>query len=359
VAAAVKTGNTLTAPDKEKTKSSKELFSDYHDETDEFMSSFFDSSGLVRLIIRWKVHLAIVTVAAVALSIFFSCPLFIKEKYTSFAVVYPSNLIPYSSETPTEQMLQLLKSDDINQAIIKKFNLAKHYGIDTSSSRYHTRLMNEFSDNVTIRRTEYESIIIEVMDNDPQTACDMVKAIIDMLNQKARDLQRDKTSEVVKIYQLQLDSKQKQIDSVQNCLLTLRKEYNIYDFNIQLKEYTRGYLNSVNAGRGANQPVYSEMFSNLNDHGGEYLFLGGYLASLATSYNEIKVEYDKAVSDLTKELTYTNIVTSPYKSDTKSYPVRWLIVLVSTFSCLLISMLVISVIEKSRNKKTKSEAVNT
>jgi capsular polysaccharide biosynthesis protein len=322
------------------------------------MSSFFDSSNLIKLIVKWKIHIAIVTVVVIALSVFFSSPIFIKPKYKSFAVVYPSNLIPYSSETPTEQMLQLLKSDDINFELIQKFHLSKHYGIDTTDSKYLSRLQSEYTDNVNIRRTEFESIIIEVYDTDPIVACEMVKEIINMLNAKARNLQREKTSEVVAIYAQQLAFKQHQIDSIQGTLMKLRKENNIYDYSIQLKEYTRGYLNSVNAGKGANQPVYTEMFNNLNEHGGEYLFLGGYLASLAGSYNDIKIEYDQALSDLTKQLTYTNIVTSPYPADNKSYPIRWLVVLVSTLSSLLLLMIIISIIEKSREHKKKLEAVS-
>jgi len=318
------------------------------------MSSFFNSTGLVRLIVKYKLPLLIVVVAAVGLSVLFSCPWFVKPKYKSYAVVYPSNLIPYSSETPTEQMLQLFKSEDIRMTLIDSFDLAAHYNIDTTHTKYITRVKNQLDDNVNIRKTEFESIIIEAFDSDPQVACNLVLEIIRQFNVKARQLQREKTAEVVKIYEDQLKEKQRQIDSIQGCLMSLREDYNIYDFNIQLKEYTRGYLKAVNAGRGG-IPVYDSMFTNLGKHGGEYLFLGGYLASLAGSYNDIKVLYDEAKSDLTKELTYVNVVTSPFVAENKAYPIRWLIVLVSTFASLLLSLIVISIIERQRLQKTNGQ----
>lgn len=314
------------------------------------MNSFFNSGNLIQLIIRYKLPIIIVAVVAVGLSVLFSSPLFIRPKYKSFAVVYPSNLIPYSSETPTEQMLQLFKSEDIMMNMIDSFNLATHYGIDTASPQAVTSLKKELSDNISIRKTEYESIVVEAYDHEPQMACNMVSAMVNLFNLKARQLQREKTAEVVKIYKVQLDNKQSQIDSVQERLRILREDYNIFDFNIQLKEYTRAYLSAVNTGKGK-VPVYDSMFSNLGRYGGEYLFLGGYVASLATSYNEIKAEYDQAVSDLTKELTYANIVTSPYVADSKAYPIRWLIVLVTTISSLLLTLIVISVIERKRLRK--------
>ncbi len=320
------------------------------EDTDEFMSSYFNSSNLIKLMARWKIHLLVVTLAALGLSLLFSSPFFIKPKYRSFAIVYPSNLIPYSSETPSEQMLQLLKSEDITLALAKKFKLAEHYKIDTTHPKYLSKLKKEYQENVDIKRTEFESVIIEVYDTDREMACRMVKEIINLLNDKARSLQRGKTSEVVTLLEAQLTAKQAQIDSIQGKLLALRKDYNIYDFNIQLKEYTRAYLQGVNNGRG-NAPVYKEMFGNLTDHGGEYLFLGSYLASLVGSYNDIKLEYDKALSDMNKVLTYTNLVTSPYPADSKAYPIRWLIILVTTCASFVFMLILISILESIRKEK--------
>lgn len=331
---------------------------DFLDDTDEFMSSYFNSSNLLRLVARWKIHLLVVTIAAIGLSFLFSSPLFIKPKYRSFAVVYPSNLIPYSSETPSEQMLQLLKSEDIALAMAKKFKLAQHYNIDTTHPKYISRLKKEYQENVEIKRTEFESVIIEVYDTDREQACQMVKEIINLLNDKARTLQREKTAEVVAILDARLADKQQQIDSIQTKLLTLRKDFHIYDFNIQLKEYTRGYLQGVNTGRG-NTPVYQEMFSNLTDHGGEYLFLGSYLASMVGAYNDIKQEYDKAVSDMNKVLTYTNMVSSPIPADSKAYPIRWLIVLISTTASIILMLIIISILESMRLEKKAKTTVTS
>ena len=136
-------------------------------------------------------------------------------------------------------MLQLFRSEEIGDSLIKKFDLGKHYDIDQTDNYYATRLKNELEGNVAIRKTEYESVIIEVLDTDPKIACQMVKELILLMNQKARNLQREKTAEVVQIYSDQLISKQKQIDSIQTRMDTLRSEYNLLDYNVQVKEYTK------------------------------------------------------------------------------------------------------------------------
>ena len=71
------------------------------------MAQEFNSSVMLQLIWKWKKQLAIVLIAAVALSAFGSSSFFIKPKYKSTAIAYPVNLIPYGEESTTEQLMQL------------------------------------------------------------------------------------------------------------------------------------------------------------------------------------------------------------------------------------------------------------
>jgi hypothetical protein len=61
------------------------------------------------------------------------------------------------------------------------------------------------------------------------------------------------------------------------------------------------------------------------------------------------LEYDKVMSDLNKILTYSNIVSKPYPADKKSYPIRWIIVVVSVVSTNLFMLLLIIIADKKKN----------
>ena len=63
--------------------------------------------------------------------------------------------------------------------------------------------------------------------------------------------------------------------------------------------------------------------------------------SILNSYIETKVEYDTIVADLNKELTYVNKITGPIIADKKTYPIRWLIVLMSVLSANLLVFIII------------------
>ena len=84
------------------------------------MDNFFNNVKLLDIIIKWKYHLLAVIVAAMLLSVLFSSPIFITPLYKSYAVVYPSNISPYSTENETEQMMQMFQSRDIRDSVIHK-----------------------------------------------------------------------------------------------------------------------------------------------------------------------------------------------------------------------------------------------
>lgn len=282
----------------------------------------------IRVILRWKMQFIIISVAAIVLSVLFSSEWFIKPKYKSQAILYPSNIIPYSSESPSEQMLQLLESADIRDAIIEKYKLPEHYDIDTTSKGGISKLINRYESNVEIKRTQFESIEINVLDENPGMACNMVNDIIDQLNLKARALQREKTSEVLVIVENQLKHKQVALDSIDKVLKELRIKYQILDYDVQTKEVTKAYLKSLSTGRNKIADI-DAMMRNLEEKGGEYYEAKKTYDVHLSSYNATRLEYDNVLKDLTKVLTYTNVVTKPSIADKKSYPVRWLIVTIS------------------------------
>src|SRR4051812_46356155 len=123
-----------------------------------------NSIELINLMKRWKWHLVVVAAIAFVASVIFSGPKFITPKYKSFAIVYPGNLVAYSTESATEQMLQLLHSSYIRDEVSREFKLVNRYLIDTMGENWRSELYRTYNDNVSINKTEYESVEIDVLD---------------------------------------------------------------------------------------------------------------------------------------------------------------------------------------------------
>jgi len=300
----------------------------------------------LKLIIKWKYPFMIVTAAALIVSFIFSSPFFIKPKYKSFAIAYPANLTPYGTESAAEQLMQLFLSADVRNQVIKKFDLAKRYEIDTTSKGGVEALIGTYESNVTISRTQFESVEIKVLDEDAKVACDMVKEIIKAMNLKARALQRDKSKEVLLLYTNELNYKKKQLDSINDILNDLRQNYQILDYNSQAKELMKGYVKGL--GKGKPNSEISQMMKNLEEKGGEYYSNIRIYDELLKGYSKAKLDYDEIWKDMNKELTYANMVTYPSVSDKKAYPIRSLIVAVSVVSADLFLFLIIVFLDSKK-----------
>jgi len=308
------------------------------------MSQFLNTTDIVQSVSRWKKHLAIVAAVSAVAAVVFSGPTFIRERYKSYAILYPSNLIAYSNESATEQMLQLMQSTDIRKKVIDAFHLKAHYEIDTVDNPHQqTDVIKGFEDNVTIKQTEYESVEITVFDESPQVASDMVDSIISYFNQKTRELQRSKSGEVVVIYRDLFEAKKHELDSLDHQLRIFRTQSGLLDYQTQVKEYSRALQ----------RPGSRAMLDTLASRGGEFNALSEKMDNGLVAYGKIQLEYENALKDVTKELTYSNTVTRPIPADKKSYPIRWLIVLVSVVSAVFVSFIVLLFLESSRTKAAR------
>jgi len=314
------------------------------------MESQFYQINILKLLLKWKFHLLIIVILAVILGAIFSGPTFITPKFKSYGVAYPANISPYSDESETEQMLQVLQSNDIRDSVIKKFDLAAHYEIDSAYKYFYTTMLWEYSQNVSISKTAYEGVSIEVLDKDPQIACDMVNSMLDFYNIKVKYLHEGKFIEVVQMYERAIAKKQEYIDSLENRFYELSAEYGLLDYTSQSREIARGYLKTIDgsASSNINTKEVLRLKENIEKKGGEFILLQTLLEEEALKFADIKQDYERAYMDYDRRFTYTNIITKPFVADKKSYPVRWLIVVISALASFFVAFLLILIIENFR-----------
>ena len=315
------------------------------------MAEYRNNSELVDLLLKWWKQLAIIAIVAVIVSAVFSSPLMITPKYKSFAVLYPANIIPMGTETETEQMLQVLESDVIRDSLVSIYNLYENYDITPGGVSSKASLIRRYQENVSVRKTEYESVVIEVLDKDPVQARDMVRSIIYFFNLKERSLQREKAMERVEILETQLRKKGIEMDSMETILTGIRQNYGILDYSLQTEYATERYLDVISTpGKKANAKEIEPLLNALKEKGGEFMALNEHLWRVRGSFNDLKEQLDEAQRDVVKNLTYCNVITNPIVTDKKAYPIRWLIVVASVFGALLTSILFLGLIENLRKR---------
>ena len=311
------------------------------------MNNFFDNQRILSLIWKRKFHFIIVGVIAIFLGAIFSGPAFIKPKYRSTARLYPSNISEMSDESRTEQMLEILNSNDVKIKMFDAFNLAEEYNIRKDDPKYLTYMFDIYNKNVKTSKTQYETVEIDVLDYIPQQAADMCDSIIHFYNQKVGQIHKSKNWEMVLILEKQLNKKYVEIDTVAIALRKIREQTGIVDFANQVPEVTRGYMTALATGRGSapDTKEIKKLYDNMLENGTESFWLENRYNRLINEIDSVNTLYEINLSEFQKNITYSHVVESPFPADKKSYPVRWLIVLFSAFSAVFLALLVFMVLD--------------
>jgi len=306
------------------------------------VNNFFDNQRILNLIWKRKIHFVVVGLIAIILSAIFSGPAFIKPKFKSVARIYPSNIWVASNESETEQMLEVVNSNDIKLRMIDAFNLDAVYEISKDDPQYMSLMLFLYGKNVKAEKTEYETVEIEVLDHSPQRASDMCDSIIQFYNDKVGEMHRVKYYEMAEIAKDGLKRKYLDLDSIKGELDNVRKEYGILNIDRQVPEVTRGYMTALANGRGAASDTkkIKEIYDNLGKEGTNALWLETRFDQLQLAIDSLTFQHDYYIGQYKKEIIYSQVVENPFPADKKSYPVRWLIVAFSTVSAVFLALLV-------------------
>lgn len=308
------------------------------------MNNYFDNTSLVKTIFKWKWHVIIITLIGAVLGAIFSSTRFITPLYKSTATVYPSNITAYSDETCTEQMIQIMQSQDIMDSVVEKFDLIRHYNIDKNYIYWKTALIGEYRDKVSITRTPYDAVNIVVKDKNPELACDMVNEIIILYDKKIKSLHKTKYLEVITMFEEVLENKKAEIDSIQDRIKEIAENYGVIDYS-QVREFTRGELGVVSSSSKIQSDKVDELKKNFATYGPEIATLSSRLEGENKSYLAIKKDYEQELRFYNADFTYSNIISYPFVADKKCYPIRWVVMALSGLAACIMSILVIFIIE--------------
>ncbi len=299
------------------------------------MENFKTADILKVLLPHWK-KLTIVAVLAIIAGFVISSPMVIKPLYKSYAVVYPVNLTPNSEESNTEQLLQWFNSEEVKNAVAKKFNLYKHYDIDTLGEKHETYFNLRYKELVSINSTLYESIEISVKDEDPFLAKQIVQAIMEATNELIMGAKKEILKEYIRNYESELKVSAMSMDSIKTVVNEIKKEFNIIDEKSQSKYISKELTNSSKLSE-----LNSKTAEGLKTKSVDLDKMKKILAGQVKTFNLLNNQKALYHLDYANKVSFINVVSKPTLPDSKCYPIRSLIVAIITLSSLLIASIVI------------------
>lgn len=326
----------------------------------------FDSTNFITYI--WSKRKTLLTVSIIGAVFSAIVSLLITPKYQSSVILFPASsasisqsllsqnsnaqndIMKFGTEQEGEQLMQVLNSAEIRDRIIQKFNLYKHYKVDTTSRYWRTKLYDEFKSNITFHRTEYMSVVIDVLDVDRDTAALIANEISNQVDTVMTRIQQDRAQKALAVVEKEYLEMVNQMNLLQDSLKRIRL-LGVVDYASQAKGYNEAYATAIGTGKMAGAKLLEDKLKVLAKYGGAYEALNELLKFETERLSALKGKDMEAKVNASQSIPHKFVVDKAYKSEKKAYPKRMLIVLVSTITAFFMALLLMIFQDTIAHKK--------
>ena len=299
----------------------------------------------------WKNKMPLIIVGLISLLSSSIISFMIEEKFESTAALYPTktssvsisrnisedqSISKFGEDEEAEQMLQILESSSVRIKVTEKFNLLEHYDIDLNSKFKNTKLKEEYLENINFKRNNNGAVLITVLDKDPDTAALIANEITSLFDNIKNDMIHERAREDFIIKKNKLKKITSQIQDLKDTLSKLSLLGVVS--NDSYRALTEGF---VNAKDSEIKKSFKEKMDMTEKYGSVLMSLQIKFQLFSERHHTLEISYEQALTNVNSNISHKFIVEKAYPSEKKAYPIRWLIVIMSTFSSILFAIAVI------------------
>lgn len=325
-------------------------------------NTILDNTSLFALFYRWRKKIIIVSFVASVIAAIVS--LFIPNKYESEVILFPTmnlstgkallneynDFLEIGEEEELEHMMQILQSNEIINRVVDKFDLVNHYEIDTSNEKYYMDLMKKYQANIESKITKYSSIRISVMDKHPQMAADIANEIASLIDTVMNNLQKNMAQQGYQSLIKDRDYVLSEIKVLEDSIAKIRAlGINDYESQSEVLNEQWAVAKIENNHTAANE--IAKKLEILSKYGGQYSALRDDLVHSRGRLNYVQKKLNEHKVTAQEQLEHKFIVNAAGPALKKSYPIRWLIVVATTFSTALFMVVLIAFREQIKLTK--------
>jgi uncharacterized protein involved in exopolysaccharide biosynthesis len=350
----------------------------------------FSLIDFLRLLYSWRTYLIGVTVAAAVISSVIA--LMLPEYFRSTATFIPYNskridvatlfldnpdFDIFGSKRDLDRILSIANSGTVAEYIVHKYGLYKHYDIDSTQVRYHrTEVLTEFGDNLKVVKTEKDAVEISFMDTDKKLAADIVNEIVRKIDEINRQTITNTNTQTLAVLGRSITSREAEMMKLKDSLQRLNSRYNLHypekesEILSQSLTETREMLTESEGRLQIMSKYYkpedslivllkakiegltqryksltqrtSEPMLNLQDLSAGADKVEAMLdqtRKMVREITELKIKYQRAQTAADGSIPSLYMIESAVPAEKKVKPIRWLIVLGSTFGALTLAIL--------------------
>ena len=321
-------------------------------------ASLSNSGNIILDLYKWRKPLVFFTLIASILGAIVSSPMIITPRFKSTAVIYPTttnsisqallvehnpyrkDVLEFGEELEAERLLQILNSDEMQNRIIEEYDLYEHYDINPNAEHAKTWMNLAFDEHFSFKRTELMSIEIEVLDEDSKLASEMSNRMVDLIDVVVKRVKKERAEQAVVILERRDQELSSRLFSIYDSLEVLRS-HGVLDVSLQAERLTEYYAQALLEGNTLGARALKNEFNNLAQYGGAYYRLFEQLELVQEQLEMIRLEKENIRVELDADLTNRFVINRAVAADKKSYPIRWLIVVMCGMATFVMTLVLL------------------
>lgn len=252
-------------------------------------------------------------------------------------------------EEQSEQLIQILNSEEIRDRIIEKYNLMAHYGIEKDIKYPMTELHAAYKSNINFELTQYLSVIISVYDADPQIAADIANDISSLVDTVYNKMLKQRAIEGAVLVKKEYDEMLKAYTAIEDSMDIIRS-LGVINYEAQAERYHEALGKAINDGNKSAQKIFEEKLAILAKYGGAYVDTRDELNLMIQRLATMDKRYKEAQLEAEQDLSHIFIVDTATVSEKKAYPKKSIIVIISVLSAFLLTLITLIITENIKKK---------
>lgn len=321
----------------------------------------FNAIDLIDFI--WKYKKTFIIIGFLAAVISSVVALVMEERYLSTVTLYPTkasavsfsevitedqSVSKFGEEEEAEQMLQILGSEPIRNNVISTFNLMQHYDIKEDDKYKNTTLAKTYSDFINFERNNKGAVLIKVMDKSPDTAALIANHIAGLFDSIKNNMIHQRAYPDFEIKKIKLEKLQNEMKMLMDTMSQLTS------LGVVTNEAYQGLTEAMlNAKDKETKERYLKKIEMTEKYGSVLHAFQVKVEFLAERISTMETSYEQAETDAHSSISHKFVVETATPSEKKAYPIRWLIVVVSTFVTVFLTFILLLFTEKIKELRQK------
>ena len=284
--------------------------------------------------------------------------------YLSTAIVFPAasssvsfseqrntkaSSMDFGEEDQAEQLVQILQSAQVQDLIVEKYDLMKHYNISDGDDYKYDKLNTAYEGHFSFERTRFGSIKIDVLDRDPKLAAKMANEIVSLIDTVKNNIIRKRTLPAFKITKRKKEQLENEINNILNKMDSLSK-LGVVSLDVRSRLF-QALVDSKNPQEKAQLRQKIEINSLL---GSSFDGLERKRNEKITKLEDFKVAYEQAESDAATDFSHKFVVQKAQVADKKDQPKRTIMTIIAGIGSFIFIVFALLIIERYKELKLKS-----